>query len=321
MSGLPAKVSLIVPVYNIERYLGLCLESCREQTLNDLEIICVDDGSTDNSGEMLEHFKKLDTRFTVIHKKNGGLSSARNAGINAAKGEWLMFLDGDDYLSPNACERVWEEAQEEPTDIIVFGTDYFPTYPTPKDANWLNSTLHPRTVRFYEFKPDLLFEEPGGSPYACRQAFSSALLNKYHVRFNEDLKFGEDMLFQLQFFPRAERFSFIADTLYHYRLGRIGSLMDAAEKNMENKLRWHVTILDYGLKEWSEQGLLENYAVDILNWAVDFVVNNLYVSKIADKRGIMELFYQVIDKYHMETALEKVTMDRKNILINMKQHN
>ena len=98
MTGCPAKVSLIVPVYNVEKYLGKCLESCRNQTLNDLEIICVDDGSTDSSGRILDEFAAEDSRVIVIHKENGGVSSARNAGLKAANGELIMFLDADDFL-------------------------------------------------------------------------------------------------------------------------------------------------------------------------------------------------------------------------------
>ena len=91
MKGLPVKVSLIVPVYNVEGFLAQSIESCCRQTLRDLEIICVDDGSTDQSGKMLEEFKKADHRIKIIHKQNGGLSSARNAGMKAANGEWIML--------------------------------------------------------------------------------------------------------------------------------------------------------------------------------------------------------------------------------------
>ncbi len=135
MSGLPVKVSVIVPVYNVEQYLSACLHSCVNQTLYDIEIICVNDGSTDGSLAILQAFAQRDHRVKIIDKPNGGLSSARNAGIDQANGEMIMFLDSDDYLSLNACERVWTETLEAPTDVIIFGTRIFPNSPRATMSN------------------------------------------------------------------------------------------------------------------------------------------------------------------------------------------
>ena len=99
MTAASEKVSIIVPIYNVEPYLSSCLASCLNQTLKDIEIICVNDGSTDHSLEIVKEFQKADRRIRIIDKENGGLSSARNAGITAARGEWLVFLDSDDMLS------------------------------------------------------------------------------------------------------------------------------------------------------------------------------------------------------------------------------
>ena len=100
------KVSVIIPVYNVAEYLPFAMQSCMDQTLRDVEFICVNDGSTDNSLEILNCYAKLDDRITVISKANGGVSSARNVGLSVATGDWIMFLDPDDCLAENACERV-----------------------------------------------------------------------------------------------------------------------------------------------------------------------------------------------------------------------
>lgn len=113
-------VSIIVPVYNIEKYLPVCAESLIRQTYTDLEILLVDDGSTDGSGVLCDLLAAHDQRIKVIHKKNGGLSDARNAGLDQASGEWVLFVDGDDYLAADAVERLEAIGVELQADFVQF---------------------------------------------------------------------------------------------------------------------------------------------------------------------------------------------------------
>ena len=112
-------VSIIVPVYNIKEYLPRCVESLTGQSVEDLEILLVDDGSTDGSGVLCDSLAQTDDRIRVIHKENGGLSDARNAGLVQAQGTWLLFVDGDDYLVPHAVQRLLEQAREN-VDFVQF---------------------------------------------------------------------------------------------------------------------------------------------------------------------------------------------------------
>ena len=114
----PVKISVIIPIYNAQDFLYYSLGSCTRQTLRDVEFICINDGSTDRSLEIARKFEEIDDRFVVIDKHNGGVSSARNAGLEVASGEFIMFLDADDKFEDNACERVWLENLEGPTDKI-----------------------------------------------------------------------------------------------------------------------------------------------------------------------------------------------------------
>ena len=102
------KISIIIPVYNVEKYLHECLDSIINQTFTDIEIICVDDGSTDKSSEILEEYEQKDKRFTVISQPNKGVSAARNRGMQQAKGKYIMFVDSDDWLAHNACEQAYK---------------------------------------------------------------------------------------------------------------------------------------------------------------------------------------------------------------------
>ncbi|MDR2409276.1 MAG: glycosyltransferase, partial [Bacteroidales bacterium] len=114
------KVSIIIPVYNVEKYLAECLDSAIGQTLRDIEIICVDDGSTDHSPEILDEYVKKDSRITVLHQSNGGPSKARNTGIDIATGEYILFLDSDDTIKPTLCETTTDIADREQSDQTYF---------------------------------------------------------------------------------------------------------------------------------------------------------------------------------------------------------
>lgn len=114
-------VSIIVPMYNVEPFIEECIDSLLRQTLSDIEIILVNDGTPDRSGEIAEDYAKRDTRIRVIHQENGGLSSARNAGIKAARGTYIGFVDGDDYVSSAMFQRLIEEAEQNRLDIAGCG--------------------------------------------------------------------------------------------------------------------------------------------------------------------------------------------------------
>ena len=117
------KVSVILPVYNVEKYLKQCMDSIVNQTLKDIEIICVDDGSTDASLSILKEYEKEDDRVKVICQQNAGAGAARNNGLSIATGEYLSFLDSDDFFSLDMLEKSYAEAKKEDADLIVFRSD------------------------------------------------------------------------------------------------------------------------------------------------------------------------------------------------------
>ena len=120
-AGLPA-ISIIVPVYKVpEQYLRKCIESCMSQTLEEIEILLVDDGSPDRCGEICDEYAQRDSRIRVLHKENGGLCSARNAGFAAAQGEWIMFVDGDDWIDADMCREMLEPGAREQVDLVMCG--------------------------------------------------------------------------------------------------------------------------------------------------------------------------------------------------------
>ena len=119
------KISVIVPVYNVEKYLRKCLDTIISQTFSDIEIICVNDGSTDNSRKILEEYKNKDYRIVIVDKKNGGLSSARNAGMKVARGEFISFIDSDDWIDETMLEKLYNSMTTLKTDITICAVHQF----------------------------------------------------------------------------------------------------------------------------------------------------------------------------------------------------
>ena len=143
-SNIAPAVSVIVPIYNVEKYLAECVDSILGQTFQDMEIILVDDGSLDSSSQMADDYAVRDQRVKVIHKENGGLSSARNAGMKIARGEYIYFCDSDDYISLDAIEILYETATKNDLDMVLFNGDSFVdkndigNKALEKRANWGN---------------------------------------------------------------------------------------------------------------------------------------------------------------------------------------
>lgn len=315
MTAASEKVSIIVPIYNVEPYLSSCLASCLHQTLKDIEIICVNDGSTDHSLEIVKEFQKADRRIRIIDKENGGVSSARNAGIKAARGEWLMFLDSDDMLSENACERVWCEGMEGPTDIIIFGAQTFPSYPAPEP--WLIYNLNIQTRRFTGFKPEILFQTNGTIPFIWRMAFKRTLLLEHDLLFDEAVHFGEDTVFLLEVFPHASNFAYISDPLYHYRWYRPGSCMAEVKKDFDVKIEKHLFMIEHICRYWEKNGWFDLYGKEYTRWVIDFLVPDTQRSDVHKGNQHLKKLYDILGEYHLIPYLSKL---HRNTRLLLKKH-
>lgn len=263
-----AKISVIVPVYNIEAYLPQCIDSIRRQTFADIEIVCVVDGSTDRSESILRLYEKVEPRLRIIVKENGGLSSARNAGIEASTAPILMFVDSDDMLTSDACEVVNAAFDSHDTEVVTFGARCYPTF----DATpWLLDVLSPRDVYYAQFDSAIVFEEKS-RPFAWRTAVAASLFERTGLRFDETVPFGEDQIFQFELYPKAKGVTFVSNKLYDYRPARPDSLMATRSSNIHVKLCEHIVITDRVCEAWDRDGLTDRYASELLDWIVDFLM-------------------------------------------------
>lgn len=205
------KISVIVPVYKVEKYLPECIESVLAQTFTDFELILVDDGSPDNSGAICDAYAARDPRIRVFHKQNGGVSSARNLGLDNAKGEWIAFVDSDDWICPFCLEILYRKALEKNPDIVL--ADYW------KDQGRIQISteqrLPPAPNDITGVMRGFFEKKLVGVSYA--KLFRKKLLEDAGIRFPENVRFAEDFVFCAEAFCAAESWEHCARPVYHYR--------------------------------------------------------------------------------------------------------
>lgn len=273
------RISVIVPVYNVEKYLPRCLESIRKQDFSDLEIICINDGSTDASSSLLEIAAQLDPRMIIINQLNSGVSTARNRGLDTASGEIIMFVDADDFLVPGACKVVSQAFANNKPDILTFAASGI-TFGQP--SPWLRNALSPKQSVVHGFDKNL-FKKARERPYIWLSAFSRSFIEKHSLRFDEELAIGEDQLFYLDAYARADLTVTIEKTLYTYRAERTGSAMFWQIQDASEMFEKHLLLAEKVFEHWNQMGLFSQHKVEILGWFLGFVsYDAFHVKKSAE---------------------------------------
>ena len=211
-------VSIIVPVYNVEEYLRECVDSVLNQTYSDVEVILVDDGSTDQSGNICDEYAEMDSRIKVIHKKNEGVSAARNTGIETASGERIIFVDSDDSIHP----RLLESYRELDDDSVTLLCDY-----TTDMEEWKRFSLndfqeHMEFVAREKFMK-LFYKGYMNPPF--NKYFRADIIREHQIRFPEDMSLGEDLIFNMKYLAAVKSdYRILHGPFYYYRENRAGSL-------------------------------------------------------------------------------------------------
>lgn len=200
-------ISIIVPVFNVEKYLRRCIDSILAQTFSDFECILIDDGSPDNCGKICDEYARKDGRIKVIHQKNAGVSAARNAGLSAARGEWIGFTDSDDYIEKNMYEYMYNAAKENSCEVVM--CDFF-----PRDKYFAKrGTGKVRKMLGTEEALALLFSEKCGA-YSFLHLVDAEKVRD--LRFDTKITLMEDAAFFYELFKNCERIFYHNIPLYHY---------------------------------------------------------------------------------------------------------
>ncbi|WP_371025208.1 glycosyltransferase [Paraclostridium ghonii] len=206
-------ISIIVPVYNAEIFLTRCLESIKNQTYLNLEVILVNDGSTDSSGLICDKYSKIDSRFICIHKENEGVSSARNIGLSLAKGKYIGFVDSDDWIEPNMFENLYKLILDKNADIAMCGY-----VKQDLDGNILNKE-NKSQINLYNTWEALnnILDESKFRGFLCNKLFSKEIINQAcDGKFKNDIHFCEDLLFCCQCILKSKVLVYDSTPYYHY---------------------------------------------------------------------------------------------------------
>lgn len=223
---MASKVDVIVPVYNVEKYVGGCLDSLLSQTIKDIKIICVNDGSTDGSLEVLKKYAKKDSRIIVVDQKNGGRSMARNAGLKKVDAPYVMFCDSDDSYDSEMCEKMLKVMEESEADLAVCGIEII--YEAHDEIRESDENYY--RLKYYgkNFVDDTLIMKTDAS--VCNKIFRMSLIKKYGIEFPDKLN-NEDYYFYNAYMSVAKTCFFVNRKLYKY-IRHEGSIMsDNFDKN------------------------------------------------------------------------------------------
>ena len=222
-----AKISVVVPVYNVEKYLKECIDSIINQTLEDIEIICVNDGSTDSSLEILNDYAKKDSRIIVINKSNSGYGHTMNMGLNAATGEYVGIIESDDFADKNMFEDLYKLAKEYDADIVK--GDWYNYWSKNKFARKNNRISSAKTLKLTNSKQDKSLLRINPSVWSA--IYKKEFLNKYNIRFLETPGASyQDLAFSFKIFALAERVILTDKAYLYYRQDNMNSSVKSKTK-------------------------------------------------------------------------------------------
>ncbi len=283
------KLSVIIPVYNVESYVDECMESVVRQSYKNLEIICVNDGSTDKSRLIIEEYAKKDGRVKVINQNNFGVSEARNNGIDHASGEYITFVDPDDLLELNAYETAMRYLEREEIDILVWGYNVFPSYDTwyEKAGNVSGKLYNSDSINAY-------FSEKS-STVVWNKIYRSDLIKNHSMHFEKGLRYCEDVCFNLLVFPRAKKIKFISDKLYNYRIKREGSATTAFGRKI--KLENQFAMFENVLSKWNCMGYTSSNESKLVSHFTSLAYNEIRALQGEGLKNFSIKFMNLMSKY------------------------
>ncbi|MDE6726143.1 MAG: glycosyltransferase family 2 protein [Ruminiclostridium sp.] len=251
-------VSVIMPVYNASEYLMESVLSILDQTYKNIELICIDDGSTDMSLKVLNKIKSNypKRKMVIISQENSGPAAARNRGLDAATGDYIAFVDSDDRIEQNTYSVLVNTALKKDADIVVFGGTTFPNE-MPLD-HWITRKLTPPNKVYDKANAGktALLREDSSKPFMWQHFIKRELIeSEPRLRMNEDFELGEDQIFIFSYFPKAKKVVYIETKLYHYRVRESGSIMNKYNNMKTKKFDIHLGIVKNVLNYWQENNI------------------------------------------------------------------
>ena len=290
------KVSVVLPVYGAEKYLDQCLQSFIRQTLQEIEIILVDDGSKDRSGEICERFAQKDERIIVIHQENRGAAGARNTGLKKARGKWVTFADPDDYVEPDYCLAAYRNGERTGADIVWFdGWREKETQAGVRSKDWVHadhSMQFTDRQNILNLQCAVLFQHM--SPYQKASSLAApwdklyrrTFLELNNLRFPESLRVLDDMVFNFMAFHKAVHISYLHRRLYHYcdhRLSITNSYHPERRQQDQMVFRYLRKLIERQIREMEEDATIS----EVYKRRAIHKLRTAYYARVVKSTGIL----------------------------------
>ncbi len=299
------KITAIMPVYNVENFIGKCIESLQAQTLTEWELIAVDDGSPDNSGAICDEYAKNDSRITVIHKENGGAPSARNTAIPKARGEYLYFVDSDDWAEPTMFEDMYRRAKENDAQLVVAGY-YIDTYYSDTEFYTQEQSLPSRTFSsqrdFREYAHNMFDKNLLYTPW--NKLFQRKYIEDNNIRFKNT--FWDDFPFNLDVVRNVERVVLMEEKYYHFMRARADSETAKYRSDMylkrEEEHGWMLDLYaHWGVNSSESREMIYRRYIERIVGCIENVTNS--ACKLSRKEKMQEI-KNMITSENVRTALK-----------------
>lgn len=280
------KISVIVPIYNVEPYIDECMRSLVTQTLHDMEIICVDDCGTDKSMDIVRKYADTDNRIKIIkNKQNSGIATTRNVGLDNSDAEYIMFCDPDDWFDVDMCKKMYDTITRDKTDIVMCGANiFYESDVSHKKSD--NGYLRVKHSGVFDVTEYMTYTTPG---VLWNKIFKRSIISDYGIRFPDGLKY-EDVCFFNMYMLWAKKMSFITDKLYNYRR-RAGSIMNQTfqQKSINHAIdgmgtaTWYYNyIKSHGLLDSKKIYFWRNVFINNFYFALDNASNPTHRREIFD---------------------------------------
>ncbi len=301
--------SVVVPIYNVEKYLRKCIESILSQTYSDFELILVDDGSSDGCPAVCDEYSEKDGRVSVIHKENGGATSARKAGMNMARGEFIVSVDSDDYIEPFLLEKMKEILSLYPCDIVCFGYDTFPDAARKTDIRLFRQGYYDKKQIADSIFPALITGENGVRfpPSLVCKVFRRDLIVSIQNNLSENIIIGEDSCVSYAAIYRADNMYILHENLYRYRINNASVTRSRKAFDWDEPLLRAEFYYKFIPKSLFEDQVIRITAHSLFNVAISVLRAKKYSEA---KREIKEKLSQEKFRYFLEKAKFKNKKER-----------
>lgn len=307
------KISIIIPIYNAEKHLKKCVDSVLGQTEKNIEIILVDDGSDDYSWKVCQYYANLDKRIKALHQKNAGVSAARNAGIECAEGQYIGFVDSDDWVEPTMFERLFQEAESTKSDIVMCdATTVYDDVRTQADT--ITQLSGNRILKKADFTPSLLLEMAGAA-WRCiyKNDRYSDKLRKYPLAFPLGIKFSEDRIFNLYAFGQANQIAYIKKPFYNRYMNKKSAVHRFHEDYFEAYKKAD-NVIGQAIKcAWDDNSELQQaYLGQLIGGSLAAICNYYYKTSTLSLKERKNKVRVLCEDMQLRTAIKTHGADRKS---------